>query len=238
MSSERRRPSIFWLLAGLARPLTSIVWKYEIEGELPQEGPFILAPNHTSEADPVAVGVAVWRLGRLPRFMAKDSLFRIPVVGALLRMSGQIPVSRDPRKGNRQAMDAASLLIRTGRGVIIYPEGTLTRDPEGWPMRGKTGAVRLALAGRIPIYPCAHTGAERTLPPYGRFRLTWRSPLRIRVGEPLDLSAYEGRDPSQRELQEASDLLMRRITELLVPLREGTPPPALPGEAGRDPEPA
>lgn len=233
MSAERRRPSVFWALAAVILPPSWLLWRVEVEGELPSEGPFILAPNHHSEVDPVLVGIGTWYLGRAPRFMAKESLFRIPVVGWLLRASGQIPVSRDPRKGNQSAMDAARLLAQTGRGVIVYPEGTLTREPELWAMRGKNGAIRLALAQDIPVYPCAQWGAQEVMPRYGRFRLTLRRRIRIRVGERLDLSAYRERRASASAMNEASALLMARINELLGELRGATPPRELYDPAAR-----
>lgn len=226
MSDEKRSPSVFWLLAGLILPPANLLWNVKVEGELP-EGPFILAPNHNSEIDPVLVGMATWKAGRAPRFMAKDSLFRVPVLGWLLRASGQIPVTRDPRKGNQAAMEAANLLAETGRGVIVYPEGSLTREPDLWAMRGKNGAVRLALAGDIPIYPCAHWGAQQVMPRYGKFRFTLRSRIRVAIGEPVDLSAYRGRRSSASAMNEATELVMSRVNELLGKVRGATPPPQI-----------
>ncbi|MET0734714.1 MAG: lysophospholipid acyltransferase family protein [Microbacterium sp.] len=86
-STEKTRPSIFWPLAVLVAPLISLVVKLEIEGaeKIPREGAYVLAPNHYSEFDPLAVALAVWKMGRAPRFMAKESLFRIPVLGSILR---------------------------------------------------------------------------------------------------------------------------------------------------------
>lgn len=227
MSAEKRKPSIFWALAALVVPPAWLMWDIRLHGSLPQEGPFILAPNHNSEVDPVIVGVAVWKYGRAPRFMAKESLFRIPVVGAILRASGQIPVTRDPRKGNQAALEAARTLAETGRGVIVYPEGSLTREPELWAMRGKNGAIRLALAENIPVYPCAQWGAQAVMPRYGRFRPTLRTRIDIIVGERLDLSVYLDRRTSASALNEATTILMQRNNELLGTLRGATPPAEL-----------
>lgn len=224
MSDEKRRPSIFWLLAGIALPPASLLWRFDIRGTLPESGPFILAPNHNSEVDPLLVGMAVWKLGRKPRFMAKESLFRIPVVGALLKWSGQIPVTRDPRQGNKMALDAARHLVETGSGVIIYPEGTLTREPELWPMRGKNGAMRVALAEDLPVYPCAQWGGEAILPRYGKFRLTWRARVSVRIGEPMDLSQYLERRTSASAMNAATAELMGEITGLLETVRGATAP--------------
>ncbi|MGO2110093.1 MAG: lysophospholipid acyltransferase family protein [Pseudoclavibacter sp.] len=224
MANETRTPSVFWVLAAAILPPAGLLWNVKVEGELPTDGPFILAPNHNSEIDPIIVGIGTWKAGRAPRFMAKESLFRIPVAGWLLKASGQIPVSRDPRKGNQSALDAANLLAETGRGVIVYPEGSLTREPDLWAMRGKNGAVRLALAADIPVYPCAQWGAQQVMPRYGKFRFTFRSRIRIRIGEPLDLSAYRDRRTSASAMNEATELLMTRINGLLGELRGATPP--------------
>lgn len=229
-SHEKRRPSFFWLLAGLILPLWSCMVRYRFtpESKLPKTGPFILSPNHYSEIDPIAMGAAVWHLGRLPRFMAKASLFRIPVLGWLLRASGQIPVERQGsvRKGaDANPMGAASELIRREAGVIVYPEGTLTRDPELWPMRGKSGAVRLALESGMPLIPVAHWGTQNLMPRYAkRIHPIPRKTIHVSVGEPLDLSRFAGRERDPKTITEATALLMSEITKLLAGLRGEDPP--------------
>lgn len=228
--TEKSRPSAFWLLAALILPLWSLMVRYRFtrDSALPKDGPFILAPNHYSEIDPVAMGAAVWHLGRVPRFMAKASLFKIPVVGWLLRASGQIPVEREG--GSRAAnsgnpMGAANQLIEKRAGVIVYPEGTLTRDPELWPMRGKSGAVRLALESGIPLIPVAHWGTQKLMPRYGKsIHPIPRKTIEIAVGEPLDLSRFEGKPLDQKVVSEATQLLMDEITALLAGLRGEEPP--------------
>ena len=229
-SAEKRRPSVFWVLATLILPLWSLMVRYRFtpESKLPETGPYIVAPNHYSEVDPIAMGGAVWHLGRLPRFMAKASLFKVPVLGRLLRSSGQIPVervggSRTSAKGS--AMGAAGALIENDAGVIVYPEGSLTRDPDLWPMRGKSGAVRLALESGIPLIPVAHWGTQHLMPRYGKtIRPFPRKTIHISVGEPVDLSAFAGKAIDQRTVSAATDLLMTKITELLAELRGEQPP--------------
>ena len=228
-SAEKTRPSIFWPLAAIVVPLLSLVFKVEVEGseKLPRDGAYVVAPNHVSEIDPLVVALAVWRMGRAPRFMAKESLFRVPVLGWILRATGMIPVARTTSASAARATLAASeTLARNGSGVIVYPEGSLTRDPDLWPMRGKTGAVRLALAGGIPVIPMAQWGAQQVMPRYGKLKL-WplRRRVRVIVGDPVDLSAYAGRASSQSALVEATDVVMADIAGLLSQLR-GEPAPA------------
>ena len=227
-SAEKRRPSVFWVLAALVLPFWSVMVRYRFtpESRLPPRGSFILSPNHYSEIDPIAMGAAVWHLGRAPRFLAKASLFKLPVVGWLLRASGQVPVERDGRTRSSASnpLGAAGELIRREASVIVYPEGSLTRDPDLWPMRGKSGAVRLALESGMPLIPVAHWGTQRLMPRYGkRIHPFPRKTIEIAVGEPLDLSRFAGRT-DQRAVTEATDLLMAEISRLLGGLRGETPP--------------
>lgn len=226
-SPEKRRPSAFWVLAGLVLPVWSLMVRYRFTkgSKLPSSGPFILAPNHYSEIDPIAMGAAVWHLGRVPRFMAKASLFKVPVLGYLMRKSGQIPVERAGSARSGNPMGAANQLIEQASGVIVYPEGSLTRDPNLWPMRGKTGAVRLALESGIPLIPVAHWGTQNLMPRYGkRIHPFPRKTINVAVGEPLDLSKYEGVDISQRVVTAATKDLIDAITALLAGLRDEEPP--------------
>lgn len=228
-SPEKTRPSVFWPAAMIVVPATGWFAKIEIEGgeHLPREGSYILAPNHYSEFDPVILAVATWRLGRAPRFMAKESLFHVPVLGWLLRATGMVPVARaSTAAAAKQTLAQSNALVAAQRGVIVYPEGSLTRDPDMWPMRGKTGAVRLALSAPepLPVIPVATWGVQEILPRYGRLRL-WPPRRRVRVllGPPVDLSAFTDTTPTT--LAAATDAVMRDISILLGRLR-GVQPPA------------
>ena len=194
--------------------------------KLPKHGAFVLSPNHYSEIDPVVVGVYVWRLGRAPRYLAKASLFTVPVLGWFLRKSGQIPVQRAGAARGSDPLAAAAKLAKDGLAVIIYPEGSLTRDPELWPMRGKSGAVRMALEAGVPLIPMAHWGTQAVMPRYGkRISLFPRKTIRAKIGDPVDLSAFAGRKIDTAVLNEATALLMKDIAALLSELR-GEPAPA------------
>ena len=228
-SPEKWRPSLFWPLAAIVVPLTGLLARIRITGaeKLPREGAFVLAPNHYSEFDPIIVAVAVWRMGRAPRFMAKESLFRIPVVGWLLRKTGMIPVARSSSaSAAKQTMTQSEELVEHGRGVIVYPEGTLTRDPDLWPMRGKSGAVRLALADGIPLIPMAQWGTQQIMGRYQKGLSLWppRKPITVVVGDPVDLSDLQGRAGEQSALNEATTRLMNAITGLLEGIRSEKAP--------------
>lgn len=225
-SAEKRRPNMFWVLASLILPAWSCMVRYRFtpDSQLPNTGPFILSPNHYSEIDPIAVGAGVWHLGRLPRFMAKASLFRNPLIGWVFRSTGQVPVERVGPAG-ASALGAAGELIRNNSGVIVYPEGSLTRDPDLWPMRGKTGAIRLALESGIPVIPMAHWGTQELMPRYAkRIHPIPRKTIHVAVGKPLDLSRFQGREIDQKTVTEATEVLMTEITRLLAGLRGEEPP--------------
>jgi 1-acyl-sn-glycerol-3-phosphate acyltransferase len=225
--SETRRPSFFWVLAGLVLPIFNMAVRFRFHHpeRMPQAGAFVLAPNHYSEIDPVVMGVVSWKLGRAPRFLAKASLFKNPVLAWFLRTSGQIPVERAGSKSHA-ALRAAEELVEKGRMIVVYPEGSLTRDPDLWPMRGKTGAVRIALERDIPIVPAAHWGTQALLPRYGKkLSLFPRKTIDVIIGEPLDLSAYRGKPLDQAKLLKATGELMDAIAALLAEVRGEPAPP-------------
>ena len=217
----------FALVAGIVRPAMNLLMKKKWEGleKLPAGG-FIAAPNHCTEIDPLVVGHMLFNQKRMPHFLAKVSLFKVPVLGAVLRATKQIPVERSTAGANR-SLQLAKEIVDEGGAIVIYPEGTLTRDPELWPMRGHTGAARMALESGIPVVPMAHWGAQEVFPRYAkRFYLFPRRTSRLVVGEPVDLSAFAGRPLDKATLTEATDAIMEAITGLLGTLR-GEEPPAL-----------
>jgi 1-acyl-sn-glycerol-3-phosphate acyltransferase len=215
------------ITASFALPLIGLISRITLRGaeHIPSKGGFILAPCHFSAIDPVIMGVGLWKAGRAPRFMAKESLFRVPVLGSILRGLGQIPVDRSGQKRALGPMKAARVLADTGSGVIVYPEGSLTRDPDLWPMRGKTGAVRMALDADIPLIPAAHWGTQILMPRYsGRIKFFPRTPITILIGKPIDLVAFRGKPIDQKLLNTATNILMNAIAELQGQLRGEKPP--------------
>ena len=227
--SERSRPSLFWVLAGIALPLLAFIVKFCFHDreKMPRTGSVIIAPNHFSNIDPIVVGSAIWYLGRAPRFLAKASLLRIPVVGWMLKKSGQIPVERGGVARSAESLKAAAEMVSHGRALIVYPEGSLTRDPNLWPMRGKTGAVRLALEHGIPIVPVAHWGTQDVMARYtNKISFFPRHIVDIKVGDPVDLSAFLGKPLTSSTLAEATSVVLDAIARLLEALR-GEKAPAI-----------
>ena len=226
----KRSSQLRWhFFAGLVIPVFTLIAKLRIvRGVLPPTGPFIIAPNHYSEIDPIVMGIVVWKLGRTPRFLAKASLFRVPVLGSIMRVTGQIPVERRSSATLSEPLKAAGVLISQGSGLIVYPEGTLTKDPDLWPMRGKLGAVRMALDSGIPLYPAAHWGTQNLMGRYAKFiRVFPRARIDVVVGERLDLSAFEGKPITHELLEKAAAQLMKEIASLVGELRGEKPPAKL-----------
>ena len=225
---EKRRPSLWWVLGAIAVPFIRGSSRLRVHDahKLPASGAFVLTPNHLSNVDPLVMAVAVWGLGRAPRFLAKASLFRIPVVGALFRAVGQIPVERGGMQRAAIPLDAAKRVVEHGQCVIVYPEGSLTRDPALWPMRGKTGAARLALELGIPVIPVAQWGAQRLMP-VNTTRFTPRLPrprVDVLFGDPVDLTEWTGRSNDSKAVQAATVRIMAAITELLSQVRHEPAP--------------
>jgi 1-acyl-sn-glycerol-3-phosphate acyltransferase len=207
--------------AWVLRPLLIVLTKRDWSGleHLPARGGFVVSPNHISYADPLIFAHYMYDSGREAYFLAKQSLFSVPVVGFIIRKAGQIPVYRNSMAA-AEAYRAAVAAVREGKAVAIFPEGTITRDPDLWPMRGKTGAARVALETQCPLIPVAQWGPQEILSPYGsRPKLFPRKTMQLRAGEPVDLSDLYGLPIDTRTLREATDRLMDRITGLLEEIR-------------------
>jgi 1-acyl-sn-glycerol-3-phosphate acyltransferase len=192
---------------------------------LPQQGGAILVTNHVSHVDPFLVAKMVIDGARTPRFLAKESIFDVKVVGAAMRAMGHIPVRRGTADA-RQSLDKAVEALRAGRMIVLHPEGTVTRDPEGWPMSGKTGAARLALlVPDVPVIPVAQWGVQGSIDLYKKkVKLVPRPRHTVSIGEPIDLSAYRGADPTPQVLREITDILMRRLRADVAELRDAPEP--------------
>jgi 1-acyl-sn-glycerol-3-phosphate acyltransferase len=221
----RRRIGFWYRLAAIiCKPLLLLLFKREWSGmeHIPAEGGFITVVNHNSYLDPLSYAHFQYNSGRVPRFLAKDGLFRAPFLGQILRGTSQIPVYRESSNASH-AFRAAVAAVNSGECVAVYPEGTLTRDPDLWPMTGKTGAARIALLTGAPVIPVAQWGANEAMPPYAkekRLRLFPRKTLKVAAGPPVDLSEWMDQEPSAEVLRAATDAIMDSVTELLARLRD------------------
>ena len=219
----------FWYRVGIAvlKPGTLAFTRREVVGpaDLPA-GAVIVAANHISYADPaVLCDFLLFAARRAPRFLAKQEMFRGGgLVARVMRGAAQIPVARGGQDASR-ALDAAVAALAAGEAVAIYPEGTVTSDPDRWPMRGRTGVARLALLSGAPVVPVAQWGAQEI---HGGGSSGWHllppTRVRFRVGRPVDLEAFRGRELTADVLEQATEAVMRALTVELEVLRGETAP--------------
>jgi 1-acyl-sn-glycerol-3-phosphate acyltransferase len=238
--SARKRPSkwrtrgrispALWLAIVLIVPISNLMFRlrYRHGDRIPPTGPVLLVANHVSVLDPLACARLVFDNGRIPHFLAKESLFKGPL-GPLLRNARQIPVARFSSEA-RGSVAAAEADLAAGNVVVIYPEGSVTRDPNWWPMEPRTGAARLALTTDAVVLPVAQWGPQR-LHDYHtkKWHPRLRTPADYLVGEPVDLSAVRaevraGRPLTADLLREVTDLIMTRVRDQLAELRDEQAP--------------
>ena len=212
---------VFALIASAARSALNVVIGKEWYGldRLPADEGFIVVPNHYTEIDPVVVGHLLYNQNVMPHFLAKDGLFKTRFLGAALRGAHQIPVER-AGAGAGTSLVKAKEVLGDGGAVVVYPEGTLTRDPDLWPMKGRTGAARLALATGVKVIPVVHWGAQEVFPRYAKgFKIFPRKKVRVVVGDPVNLSAFAGRAGDKATLEAMTEVIMVAITTMLEELR-------------------
>jgi 1-acyl-sn-glycerol-3-phosphate acyltransferase len=211
----------FGLAVLLLRPTLMLLTHRDWRGQerLPRTGGVVVCVNHISYFDPLTCAHFVYDAGRCPRFLAKASVFRIPVAGRIIRGAGQIPVFRDTGEAGL-AFTAAVDATSRGECVVIYPEATITQDPDLWPMTGKTGAARVALRTGAPVIPVAQWGPQDVLAPYARWpRLLPRKTIHVAAGPPVDLSEFAGRELTPQVLQAATTRILDAITAALESIR-------------------
>ncbi|MFY1693858.1 MULTISPECIES: lysophospholipid acyltransferase family protein [unclassified Solwaraspora] len=226
-----RPPPLWRLLQVAARIVVGLLARLRVTGDVPdalRHGPLILAANHISPFDPVALAAAC-RVRRVaPRVLATGGLFRAPVVGPVMRRAGHIRVDRRTDTV-AQALDAAVAAVAGGAVVLVYPEGRIGLDPWMWPERGRTGTARLALASGAVVVPVAQWGAHEVLPwaaPRGLGRAVLRAVLRrpvvrVHFGAPVDLSGVDPARPGAA--QRATQRIIDALTDELAALRPDEP---------------
>lgn len=229
MSRLHRPKAGFWIrfCVAIIYPLDAILFRIRFRHldrmVGPEQGGVIIALNHLSQIDTVLMARLVWQTGRIPRFMIKAGVFGWPVVGPIMKGAGQIPVYRGTNDAAHSLRDAAAALDR-GEAVVIYPEGTTTKDPTNWPMQGKTGVARLVLLSpHTPVVPVGQWGPHKLGPSLKR--LGRRRTAEALIGEPLDLSRYAGQESTPELLREITDLIMTAVRDQVAELRGEAPPP-------------
>ena len=229
--------ALYKVVGNMARVLYKAIAHVEITGRenLPTSGGYIIVANHTTELDPVTVAFPAFVNGALPRFLAKDSLFRAPALGYIMRKLAHIPVVRGSVDA-RKSLITARKVVESGGAVVIFPEGTTTHDPQLWPMQARTGAARLALSTGAPVYPVAHWGDEQILSyedelgEAGRIKekrkvsIFPRKTVRVKVGPAIDVASLVADSSpdakhTRTELGVVTDAMLDAITAELEELR-------------------
>lgn len=224
-----------YMLRRLGRAMTYVnpYWDVTVDGAFPEDprNPYVCVSNHLSQGDPPIVARVPWEM----KWVAKVELFRTPVAGWLLRMSGDIAVDRKDRDSRAEVLVKAREYLRNKCSVMFFPEGTRSRD--GRVNRFSDGAFRLAIKEGVPVLPLVIDGTQEALPKHS----IWFQPnpdrIRVRVLDPVSTDGYVPDDA--RELQR--EVRARIVAQLAawrgVPVEEvdalaGTEADA---EAQRDP---
>jgi 1-acyl-sn-glycerol-3-phosphate acyltransferase len=208
---------VYLLVRNLLKPWLATWFRYSIEGleNIPKKGSGVLAVNHIAYLDPLIAAYVVDKVGRRPRFLAKSELFQDKRISWLLRGAGQIEVKRGSHDAP-MALDHALAALRRGEIIVIFPEGTITTDPDLNPMEAKTGMARLALAAGVPVIPVAVWGTQNIWPKGYAKRWRPRQDVLIRIGEPIPL---EGDPKSPEAWKQVGEKVMAAIGVLVASLR-------------------
>ena len=218
---QQKRGWAWTVVVGIVKPtLLATTKRRWIDGDkIPATGGCVVVVNHISHLDPMTLGFFLYDHGRLVRYLTKEALFRTPAVKYIVRDAKQIPVTR-MSQGAARAFDAAVEAVNEGECIGVYPEGTITKDPDQWPMRGKTGAARIALTTGCPVIPVGQWGVQDLLPAYSlRPHPFPRKTTSYKVGDPVDLADLMGKPVTSDVLHEATDRIMSAITRLVEDLR-------------------
>ncbi|GIJ35463.1 lysophospholipid acyltransferase family protein [Verrucosispora sp. WMMD703] len=194
-------------------PAMRLAFRPTVEGleHIPDKGGAIFAGNHLSVADELFLGTVV---PRHLAFWAKSEYFTGTGVKGrfskfVLTGLGAIPVERAGGRAALAAFDAAIPALKGGDLVVVYPEGT--RSPDGRLYRGRTGAVRLAIAAGVPIIPVGMIGTEKVQPIGARVPRPFTGKITVRFGKPLD---FTGRPDDRLSLRQMTDEMMGEIQKL------------------------
>lgn len=201
-----------WWLFGIAVVgfFSRVLFRLRVEGadRVPSSGSAIVAGNHVSALDGVALALATGSRGRrMTRFLVAAEFFRKLWCGWALRLYRQIPIRRGER--DQGALDVAIETIRGGALAGIFPEGTVNPEPGAGLMRGRRGAARIALASDAPVVPVGIWGTQARWPKLGlHLRRPWRPVVAISYGEPIPPKGDAG---SAADVQAFADVIIDAI---------------------------
>jgi 1-acyl-sn-glycerol-3-phosphate acyltransferase len=198
----------------LLLPFLKLFFRWRLLGtnNIPKGGPVIIAANHISYFDPLCHAYLIDRAGRKCRFFAKSELWKNPFLRFVLIHAHQIPVQRG--SGESGPVEKAIEWLERGELVVIYPESTITTNPDLSPMQGKTGVGRVALATGAPVVPVAVWGSHWVRPKRRKRVQKWRRLIVLKAGEPLRFEDLAGR-PDADAPREATDRVIGELDRLV-----------------------
>ena len=196
-------------------------WRFEGVEHIPREGPVLAACNHISYFDPLAHAYMLLKAHRKARFLAKSELYEHWLLKRVLVGAHQIKVVRG--SGDASPVDNAKKALTAGEAVVIYPESTVTHNPDFSPMRGKTGIARLTLHTGVPVLPIAVWGSQEVWQRGGAQSLKFGRPIFVRAGAPLDFSKYSDTASDEQTLRTVTDEVMGELSHLVEDLRSRYP---------------
>lgn len=198
---------------------------------VPEEGVFITAATHVTQFDVFVPMAGIFYQGRRPRYMAKAELSSLPILGRWFRLVGMQSVHR--RKGEARAIEEESIRILTsGRPLTIWPEGTLTRDPQKWPMTLKPGMAYIALetsrrlGHEVPLY-CAVTWGAASINhfwPWPRKNVVFCFDSRLPYDDLLTDTDSWGQEPPKEAVRELTNRVRQRMENVMAEIRGEEPP--------------
>jgi 1-acyl-sn-glycerol-3-phosphate acyltransferase len=203
---------LYWIFKGILKPLLLATYDLHVQGleNVPKKGPAIIAANHLSFLDSFFIPLMIKR--RKVTYLAKADYFNSWKTAWFFRMVGQIPIERDDKSQAREALDAGVDVLKAGKLLGIYPEGT--RSPDGKLYRGRTGVARLALAAKVPVVPCGLAGTEEIMPKNAKRPRLRHVTIAVSFGTPLEFTEHWGHQEDRGVLRTVTDDVMNAIVGL------------------------
>ncbi|MDQ4064500.1 MAG: 1-acyl-sn-glycerol-3-phosphate acyltransferase [Actinomycetota bacterium] len=204
---------MYWVIKAIVKPLMLGLYRIRVEGleNVPQKGAAIIAANHVSFLDSFFIPLVIKR--RKMTYLAKADYFKSWKTSWFFKSVGQISCEREGGSRSQQSLEIALDVLKEGKLLGIYPEGT--RSPDGNLYRGRTGVARLALQSGARVIPVGLIGTDKVMPKSAKLpRVRGKIEVTVRFGKPLDFSRYAGREKDRLVLRSVTDEIMFEIMQL------------------------
>jgi len=202
---------LYWTAWIFCRGVLSLYNRLTVIGlkrALATEGPVIIAANHCSNLDPVVVGCSY---PKKLRYLAKSSLFKVPILGTLIRWLGAIPAKREDAQGAASALKQLIGLLESGENVLVFPEGSRSLDGKLQPL--EEGVAMLSIKTDAPIIPVWVHGSFNALPKHAKMYKPCK--IVVNFGEAIHLEDFKDKTASAKELRKMiTEELARRLLVL------------------------